>query len=160
MNAIRKSTHNSCKWKWIKFIFYTHQCKMITIKFCKFELFRFGCLHVSDVQRYTPNVHRLDGDTPECALQMVHKLQNCLQIAKLSTTRTHSAPGISLILAVIEAFKSMIVWVFFFFFFIEESGRFQGQSVSAWWTILQGLFRSVSVKEVDIWNISLNVANM
>ena len=42
---------------------------MITIKFCKFDLFRLGGLHVSDVQRYVPNVHRFDGDTPECTLQ-------------------------------------------------------------------------------------------
>ena len=36
-------------------------------------------LHVSDVQRYAPNVHRFDGDTPECALpcKIVHKLQTC-----------------------------------------------------------------------------------
>ena len=34
--------------------------------------------------------------------------------AKLSITRTHSATGIALILAVIAAFKSMIVWGLFF----------------------------------------------
>ena len=88
MNETRKITHNFCKWECIKFIFYTHQCKTTTIKFCKFKLLWSDSLHVNDLQRYAPNVHRFVGDTPEWALR------NGPQFAKLSTTRTHSAPGI------------------------------------------------------------------
>ena len=40
------------------------------------------------------------------------------------------------------------------------SARIAENVVAAWWTILQGLFRSVTVKAVDKRSISLSFANM
>ena len=42
----------------------------------------------------------------------------------------------------------------------KDHGDSKGQSVSAWWTILYGAFRSVSVNAVDIWSKPLNVVDI